>query len=116
MIFGNMKLKKESKYEKEILNEKKIEKKVDNIQGMSVKEMKKELIRNRIKVGSEFVKKEKKKEKVEFEVEEIEKDCYESMLRWMVNRIKRQIDSKKRKGEYFIGIMDMDGFEIFELN
>lgn len=53
---------------------------------------------------------------VEFAVEAISKACYERMFRWLVNRINRSLDRTKRQGASFIGILDMAGFEIFELN
>jgi len=49
-------------------------------------------------------------------VEAISKACYERMFRWLVNRINRSLDRTKRQGASFIGILDMAGFEIFELN
>jgi myosin protein heavy chain len=56
------------------------------------------------------------KEQVEFAVEAIAKACYEKMFKWLVNRINRSLDRTKRQGASFIGILDMAGFEIFELN
>ena len=52
---------------------------------------------------------------VEFAVEAIAKACYERMFRWLVNRINRSLDRSKRQGASFIGILDMAGFEIFEV-
>lgn len=37
------------------------------------------------------------------------------MFRWLVNRINRSLDRTKRQGASFIGILDMAGFEIFEV-
>ena len=53
---------------------------------------------------------------VEFAIEAISKACYERMFRWLVGRINRSLDRTKRQGASFIGILDMAGFEIFELN
>lgn len=38
------------------------------------------------------------------------------MFKWLVNRINKSLDRTKRQGVFFIGILDMAGFEIFELN
>ncbi|TMS22742.1 Myosin-9 [Larimichthys crocea] len=38
------------------------------------------------------------------------------MFRWLVLRINRALDKTKRQGASFIGILDIAGFEIFELN
>lgn len=48
-------------------------------------------------------------------MEAIAKACYERMFRWLVNRINRSLDRTKRQGASFIGILDMAGFEIFEV-
>lgn len=78
--------------------------------------MTKAFLKPRIKVGRDFVTKAQTKEQVEFSVEAIAKACYERMFRWLVNRINRSLDRTKRQGASFIGILDMAGFEIFELN
>ncbi len=49
-------------------------------------------------------------------MEAIAKACYERMFRWLVNRINRSLDRTKRQGASFIGILDMAGFEIFEVD
>lgn len=38
------------------------------------------------------------------------------MFRWLVTRINRSLGRTKRQGASFIGILDIAGFEIFELN
>lgn len=78
--------------------------------------MTKAFLKPRIKVGRDFVTKAQTKEQVEFSVEAIGKACYERLFRWLVNRINRSLDRTKRQGASFIGILDMAGFEIFDLN
>lgn len=90
--------------------------KVAHLLGLSITEMTKAFLRPRIKVGRDYVSKAQTKEQVEFAVEAISKACYERMFRWLVNRINRSLDRSKRQGASFIGILDMAGFEIFELN
>ncbi|KAK2121517.1 Myosin-9 [Saguinus oedipus] len=38
------------------------------------------------------------------------------MFRWLVLRINKALDKTKRQGASFIGILDIAGFEIFDLN
>jgi myosin protein heavy chain len=116
MLFGNMKFKQERNSDQAILPDNTIAQKVAHLSGLSVTEMTKAFLRPRIKVGRDFVTKAQTKEQVEFAVEAIAKACYERMFRWLVNRINRSLDRTKRQGASFIGILDMAGFEIFELN
>jgi hypothetical protein len=78
--------------------------------------MTKAFLKPRIKVGRDFVTKAQTKEQAEFAIEAISKACYERMFRWLVNRLNRSLDRTKRQGASFIGILDMAGFEIFDLN
>ncbi|XP_069684967.1 myosin heavy chain, non-muscle isoform X2 [Periplaneta americana] len=116
MLFGNMKFKQERNSDQAILPDNTMAQKVAHLLGLSVTEMTKAFLRPRIKVGRDFVTKAQTKEQVEFAVEAISKACYERMFRWLVNRINRSLDRTKRQGASFIGILDMAGFEIFELN
>ncbi len=55
-------------------------------------------------------------EQVEFAIEAIGKAMYERLFKWIVTRINRSLDRTKRQGASFIGILDIAGFEIFQLN
>lgn len=52
---------------------------------------------------------------VEYAVEAISKSIYEKMFRWLVARINKSLDRTKRQGASFIGILDIAGFEIFQV-
>jgi len=52
---------------------------------------------------------------VEYAVEAISKAVYERMFKWLVQRINRSLDRTKRPGASFIGILDIAGFEIFQV-
>ncbi|XP_050425720.1 myosin heavy chain, non-muscle-like isoform X2 [Adelges cooleyi] len=116
MLFGNMQFKQERNSDQATLPDNTVAQKVAHLLGLSITEMTKAFLRPRIKVGRDYVFKAQTKEQVEFSVEAISKACYERMFRWLVNRINRSLDRSKRQGASFIGILDMAGFEIFELN
>ena len=42
------------------------------------------------------------------------KAVYERMFLWMVVRINQQLDTKQPR-QYFIGVLDIAGFEIFDV-
>lgn len=77
--------------------------------------MTKAFLKPRIKVGRDFVTKAQSKEQVEFNVEAISKAIYEKMFKWIVQRINKSLDRTKRQGASFIGILDIAGFEIFQV-
>ena len=52
----------------------------------------------------------------EFAVEAVSKSLYERMFKWIVSRINKSLDRTKREGASFIGILDIAGFEIFQVN
>lgn len=116
MLFGSMQFKQERNSDQATLPDNTVAQKVAHLLGLGVTEMTKAFLKPRIKVGRDFVTKAQTKEQVEFAVEAISKACYERMFRWLVNRINRSLDRTKRQGASFIGILDMAGFEIFELN
>uniref|UniRef100_A0A8D8UZK6 Myosin heavy chain, non-muscle n=1 Tax=Cacopsylla melanoneura TaxID=428564 RepID=A0A8D8UZK6_9HEMI len=116
MLFGSMQFKQERNSDQASLPDNTVAQKVAKLLGLSITEMTKAFLKPRIKVGRDFVTKSQTKEQVEFAVEAISKACYERMFRWLVNRINRSLDRTKRQGASFIGILDMAGFEIFELN
>lgn len=116
LLFGSMKFKQERSNDQATLPDNTVAQKIAHLLGLNVSEMTKAFLTPRIKVGRDFVTKAQTKEQVEFAVEAIAKACYERMFKWLVNRINRSLDRTKRQGASFIGILDMAGFEIFQLN
>ena len=43
------------------------------------------------------------------------KAVYDKMFLWMVTRINQQLDTKQPR-QYFIGVLDIAGFEIFDVS
>lgn len=43
------------------------------------------------------------------------KSVYEKMFLWMVLRINQMLDTKQPR-QFFIGVLDIAGFEIFDVN
>lgn len=83
--------------------------------GMSVTDFTRAILSPRIKVGRDYVQKAQTQEQAEFAVEALAKATYERMFRWLVMRINKALDKTKRQGASFIGILDIAGFEIFEV-
>merc|ERR1719342_1947553 len=116
LLFGNMAFKQERNSDQAILPDDTVAQKVAHLFGINVNDMIKAFMRPRIKVGRDYVTKAQTKEQVEFAVEAISKATYERLFKWIVTRINRSLDRTKRQGASFIGILDIAGFEIFDLN
>uniref|UniRef100_A0A668AJS1 Myosin, heavy chain 10, non-muscle n=1 Tax=Myripristis murdjan TaxID=586833 RepID=A0A668AJS1_9TELE len=69
-----------------------------------------------LQFGNIVFKKERNTDQADFAVEALAKATYERLFRWLVHRINKALDRTKRQGASFIGILDIAGFEIFQLN
>ncbi|CAD6193083.1 unnamed protein product [Caenorhabditis auriculariae] len=116
LLLGNLEFFQEKKSDQAILPDDRVIQKVCHLLGLPVIELSKAFLRPRIKVGREFVNKSQSKEQAEFAVEAIAKASYERMFKWLVSRINKSLDRTHRQGASFIGILDIAGFEIFDMN
>merc|ERR1719193_1579719 len=116
MLFGNMEFKQERNSDQATLPDNTVAQKVAHLLGIQVTDLTKAFLKPRIKVGRDYVTKAQTKEQVEFAIEAIAKATYERLFKWIVTRINRSLDRTKRQGASFIGILDIAGFEIFEVN
>uniref|UniRef100_A0A6Q2ZMK6 Myosin-9 n=1 Tax=Esox lucius TaxID=8010 RepID=A0A6Q2ZMK6_ESOLU len=113
---GNMSFKKERNSDQASMPDDTAAQKVCHLLGMNVTDFTRAILSPKIKVGRDFVQKAQTQEQAEFAVEALAKASYERMFRWLVMRINKALDKTKRQGASFIGILDIAGFEIFELN
>uniref|UniRef100_A0A8C9QK06 Myosin-9 n=1 Tax=Spermophilus dauricus TaxID=99837 RepID=A0A8C9QK06_SPEDA len=81
--------------------------KVSHLLGINVTDFTRGILTPRIKVGRDYVQKAQTKEQADFAIEALAKATYERMF---------PLDKTKRQGASFIGILDIAGFEIFDLN
>ncbi|KAF7220670.1 myosin-10 isoform X3 [Nothobranchius furzeri] len=114
--FGNVVFKKERNTDQASMPENTAAQKLCHLLGMNVMEFTRAILTPRIKVGRDYVQKAQTKEQADFAVEALAKATYERLFRWLVHRINKALDRTKRQGASFIGILDIAGFEIFELN
>ncbi|KAM3598487.1 uncharacterized protein V6R79_018664 [Siganus canaliculatus] len=113
---GNLSFKKERHTDQASMPDNTAAQKVCHLMGMNVTDFTRAILSPRIKVGRDYVQKAQTQEQAEFAVEALAKATYERMFRWLVMRINKALDKTKRQGASFIGILDIAGFEIFELN
>eukprot|EP00112_Aurelia_sp_Birch-Aquarium-sp1_P013720 Seg2925.2 transcript_id=Seg2925.2/GoldUCD/mRNA.D3Y31 product=Myosin-10 protein_id=Seg2925.2/GoldUCD/D3Y31 len=116
LLFGNLVFKQERNSDQATLPNNEVAQKICHLLGMNTVDFTKALLKPRVKVGREFTQKAQTKAQVEFAVEALSKATYERLFKWLVARINKSLDRSKREGASFIGILDIAGFEIFQLN
>ncbi|XP_063043237.1 myosin heavy chain, fast skeletal muscle-like [Engraulis encrasicolus] len=89
--------------------------KIAYLMGLNSADMLKALCYPRVKVGNEFVTKGQTVPQVNNSVSALCKSVYEKMFLWMVIRINEMLDTKQAR-QFFIGVLDIAGFEIFDYN
>ncbi|XP_073512666.1 myosin-10-like isoform X6 [Phyllobates terribilis] len=114
--FGNIVFRKERNTDQASMPDNTAAQKLCHLMGLNVTEFTRAILMPKIKVGRDYVQKAQTKEQADFAVEALAKAMYERLFRWLVHRINRALDRTKRQGASFIGILDIAGFEIFELN
>ncbi|XP_059423424.1 myosin-10 isoform X7 [Carassius carassius] len=114
--FGNITFQKEKNTDQASMPDDTAAQKLCHLLGISVLEFSRAILTPRIKVGREYVQKAQTKQQADFAVEALAKATYERLFRWLVHRINRALDRRQRQGASFIGILDIAGFEIFQLN
>ncbi|OZC07256.1 myosin head [Onchocerca flexuosa] len=74
------------------------------------------LLKPRVKVGTEWVNKGQNLEQVNWAVGALAKAVYARMFAWLIKRCNKTLDVQDRNRDYFIGVLDIAGFEIFDFN
>ncbi|CAH8675825.1 unnamed protein product [Schistosoma rodhaini] len=113
---GNLEFRQERSSDQATLPDHSVAEKVSHLLGIPLNEMVKAFLKPRIKVGKDLVSKAQTKTQVEFAVEAISKSIYERLFLWLVARINKTLDKTRRPGASFVGILDIAGFEIFQVN
>ncbi|XP_033941657.1 uncharacterized protein [Pseudochaenichthys georgianus] len=112
---GNMKFKQKQREEQAEPDGTEDADKVAYLLGLNSADMLKGLCYPRVKVGNEYVTKGQTVPQVMNSVPALAKSIYEKMFLWMVIRINQMLDTKQAR-QYYIGVLDIAGFEIFDFN
>ncbi|EPB73264.1 myosin head [Ancylostoma ceylanicum] len=84
--------------------------------GVNHEEFLKALTKPRVRVGTEWVNKGQNLEQVHWAVAGLGKAIYARMFKWLIGRCNKTLDAKQIERRYFIGVLDIAGFEIFDFN
>ncbi|OWK53056.1 Myosin-3 [Lonchura striata] len=115
MHYGNLKFKQKQREEQAEPDGTEVADKAAYLMGLNSADLLKALCYPRVKVGNEYVTKGQTVQQVYNSVGALAKAVYEKMFLWMVVRINEQLDTKQPR-QYFIGVLDIAGFEIFDFN
>ncbi|XP_054249730.1 myosin heavy chain, skeletal muscle, adult isoform X2 [Indicator indicator] len=115
MHYGNLKFKQKQREEQAEPDGTEVADKAAYLMGLNSAELLKALCYPRVKVGNEYVTKGQNVTQVNNAVGALAKAVFEKMFLWMVVRINQQLDTKQPR-QYFIGVLDIAGFEIFDFN
>uniref|UniRef100_A0A671MZX3 Uncharacterized protein n=1 Tax=Sinocyclocheilus anshuiensis TaxID=1608454 RepID=A0A671MZX3_9TELE len=115
MHYGNMKFKQKQHEEQAEPDGTEVADKVAYLMRLNSADLLKVLCYPRVKVGNEYVTKGQTVQQVMNSVLALAKSVYEKMFLWMVVRINQMLDTKQPRA-FFIGVLDIAGFEIFDFN
>ncbi|XP_014661503.1 PREDICTED: myosin heavy chain, striated muscle-like isoform X2 [Priapulus caudatus] len=115
MHLGNMHFKQRTRDEQAEADGTEAGEKVAHLMGISDADLFKGLLKPRIKVGSELVQKGQNRDQVMYAIGTLAKATYDRMFRWLVSRLNKTLDTNAKK-QFFIGVLDIAGFEIFDFN
>uniref|UniRef100_A0A4W3JM06 Myosin-7B n=1 Tax=Callorhinchus milii TaxID=7868 RepID=A0A4W3JM06_CALMI len=115
MHFGNMKFKQKQREEQAETDGTESADKAAYLMGVSSGDLLKGLLHPRVKVGNEYVTKGQTVAQVVYAVGALAKATYDRMFKWLVMRINKTLDTKLSR-QFFIGVLDIAGFEIFDFN
>ncbi|XP_039603143.1 myosin-7 [Polypterus senegalus] len=115
MHFGNMKFKQKQREEQAEPDGTEEADKAAYLMCLNSADLLKGLCHPRVKVGNEWVTKGQNVQQVNYSVGALAKAVYEKMFSWMVVRINQSLETKQPR-QYFIGVLDIAGFEIFDFN
>jgi len=115
MNFSCMKFKQKPRDEQAEVEDTTDGERVAFLLGIPVKEFHTSLIKPKVKVGTEYVNKGQSVAQVLYNVSGLAKALFERMFWWIVVRVNKALDTKERRN-YFIGVLDIAGFEIFDYN
>ena len=84
--------------------------------GVDTDELLKSFLRPRVRVGNEWVNKGQNQDQVAWAVGAMAKGLYARMFHWIVMKCNETLDQKGISRDHFIGVLDIAGFEIFDVS
>ncbi|XP_077527318.1 myosin heavy chain isoform X11 [Haemaphysalis longicornis] len=115
MHFGCLKFKQRPREEQAEADGTEEGERVAHLLGLNAADLYKNLLKPRIKVGTEFVTQGRNITQVTASVGALSKAIFDRLFKWLVKRVNETLDTKQKR-QHFIGVLDIAGFEIFDFN
>lgn len=115
MHFGEMKFKQRPREEQAESDGTEEGEKVAHLLGLNSADLYKNLLKPRVKVGNEFVTKGQTAAQCNYAIGALSKAMFDRTFKWLVKRLNETLDTKQKR-QYFIGVLDIAGFEIFDVS
>uniref|UniRef100_A0A0K0FNS7 Myosin-2 (inferred by orthology to a C. elegans protein) n=1 Tax=Strongyloides venezuelensis TaxID=75913 RepID=A0A0K0FNS7_STRVS len=116
MHMGNMKFKQRPREEQAEADGTEDAQNAAKMYGVDVEEFLKAFLRPRVKVGNEWVNKGQNMDQVYWAIGAMAKGLYARIFHWLVHKCNMTLDQQGISRDYFIGVLDIAGFEIFDFN
>merc|ERR1712042_350139 len=113
--FSNCKFKQKPRDEQAEVADTADGERVAHLLGLQVKDFLNSLVKPKVKVGTEYVNKGQSVVQVNYAITAQCKAIFERLFFWIIERVNKAFETKNRRS-YFIGVLDIAGFEIFEYN
>ncbi|GEQ66935.1 hypothetical protein JCM33374_g598 [Metschnikowia sp. JCM 33374] len=84
--------------------------------GVSEEDLSKNLLKPKVKAGREFMHRSQKASEVKSTIDAFAKHLYEKLFQFIITRIDASLMADDVSMDHFIGVLDIAGFEIFEIN
>ncbi|PBC26098.1 Myosin heavy chain, muscle [Apis cerana cerana] len=114
MHMGGMKFKQRGREEQAEADGTEEGERVAKLLGCDCADLYKNLLKPRIKVGNEFVTQGRNKDQVAYSVGAMSKAMFDRLFKWLVKKCNETLDTKQKR-QHFIGVLDIAGFEIFDI-
>lgn len=115
MHMGGMKFKQRGREEQAEADGTEEGERVAKLFGCDCVELYKNLLKPRIKVGNEFVTQGRNKDQVSNSIGALCKGVFDRLFKWLVKKCNETLDTKQKR-QHFIGVLDIAGFEIFDVS
>lgn len=115
MHFGTLKFKQRPREEQAEPDGTEEGERCAHLLGLNSADLYKNLSKPRIKVGNEFVTQGRSKEQCTYSMGALAKAMFDRLFKWLVKKINETLDTQQKR-QYFIGVLDIAGFEIFDVS
>lgn len=115
MHFGELKFKQRPREEQAEADGTEEGERVANLLGVAGGDLYKNLSKPRVKVGNEFVTQGRSKDQCLYSMGALAKAMFDRCFKFLVKKCNETLDTKQKR-QHFIGVLDIAGFEIFDVS